>query len=194
MKLIFATQNQHKRDEVQAMIGDNITVISLQDLNFRDELPETSESLEGNALQKAEFIYGKLHQNCFAEDTGLEIDALNNRPGVYSARYAGIGKNSNDNIHLVLMQMQGIQNRKSQFRTVICLIMDGETYYFEGTVKGIITSEKRGTSGFGYDPIFIPDGGNKTFGEMTNEEKNEISHRSKAMKKMLEFVESKNDR
>ncbi|MBA2407744.1 MAG: non-canonical purine NTP diphosphatase [Chitinophagales bacterium] len=191
MRLIFATQNQHKRDEVQALIGNSLSVSSLQDFNFRNELPETSDSLEGNALQKAEFIYNKLHQDCFAEDTGLEIEALNNKPGVFSARYAGNQKNSDDNINLVLTEMEGIENRRARFRTVICLYLESGRYYFEGIVNGTIVSEKRGKSGFGYDPIFIPDGTDKTFAEMSDNEKNEISHRGKAIKNMMEFLESK---
>lgn len=191
MKLIFATQNQHKRDEVQAILGKHVEVVSLADLNFHDELPETHATLEENALEKAQFIYRKFSTNCFSEDTGLEIEALNGEPGVYSARYAGEGKNANDNIQLVLKKLRGFKNRKAHFRTVVCLVSNGRHYFFEGIVKGTIAIEPSGVSGFGYDPVFIPEGYDKTFAVMTGEEKNSISHRRRAIDKMKEFVETR---
>ncbi|MEP7129201.1 MAG: RdgB/HAM1 family non-canonical purine NTP pyrophosphatase [Chitinophagales bacterium] len=190
LKLIFATQNRFKRDEVQAMLGNEINVLSLTDLDYEEELPETHETLEENALEKAQFISHKFSMHCFSEDTGLEIDALNGAPGVYSARYAGDGKNANDNIELVLQNMSGKKNRNARFRTIVCLILKNQIHYFEGIVNGIIAEAIAGNSGFGYDPVFIPEGSNKTFAAMSKEEKNAISHRRIAIERMKEFLET----
>ncbi|MEO6167665.1 MAG: RdgB/HAM1 family non-canonical purine NTP pyrophosphatase [Chitinophagales bacterium] len=193
MKLIFATQNQHKRDEVQALLGNSIQILSLADLQFHQELPETHDTLEENALEKAVFISNKFSMDCFSEDTGLEIAALNGAPGVYSARYAGEGKNPEDNIQLVFQQMNEKENRSAQFRTVVCLLLKNEPHFFEGMVAGTITKEQTGVSGFGYDPIFIPEGYDRTFAAMTKEEKNEISHRRRAIDKMSAFLKKQAD-
>lgn len=190
MKLIFATQNQHKRDEVQAILGNEINLLSLIDLDFRQELPETHDTLEENALEKASFISRKYSMNCFSEDTGLEIESLQGAPGVYSARYAGEKKNADDNIQLVLQRMSGKENRKARFRTLVCLMINQQVYYFEGVVNGNIAEEKSGVAGFGYDPIFIPQGQTKTFALMTSTEKNSISHRRIAIDKMSDFLQA----
>ena len=188
MRLIFATQNNHKRDEVQAILGDAIEIISLKELNFSEELPETHVTLEENALEKAHFVYKKFGLDCFSEDAGLEIEALNGEPGVFSARYAGAGRSSKDNINLVLEKMSGIQNRNASFRAVICLILKSNPYYFTGIVKGTITKQERGVTGFGYDPVFLPEGFSKTFAEMTPMKKNAISHRRMAIEAMSRFL------
>ncbi|MGB3076614.1 MAG: RdgB/HAM1 family non-canonical purine NTP pyrophosphatase [Chitinophagales bacterium] len=190
--LIFATQNRFKRDEVQAMLGNDIHVLSLSDLYYEGELPETHETLEENALEKAQFISNKFSMDCFSEDTGLEIDALNGEPGVYSARYAGNGKSATDNIERVLRKMSGEKNRKAKFRTIVCLILKDQIHYFEGIVNGIISEDITGNSGFGYDPVFIPEGSNKTFATMSKEEKNRTSHRRIAVERMKEFLKTHN--
>lgn len=166
----------------------NIKLLNLQDINFTDDIPETSPTLEGNALQKARLIYDKFQIGCFADDTGLEIEALDGRPGVYSARYAGEDKNTEANMNKVLLELGGAENRKARFRTVIALILDGKEHLFDGVVNGVILTEKRGGKGFGYDPIFMPEGHPKSFAEMTLEEKNNISHRAIAVKKLIEFL------
>ena len=173
---------------MQAILGDAIEIISLKELNFSEELPETHFSLEENALEKAQFIYEKFALDCFSEDAGLEIEALNGEPGVFSARYAGPGRGAKDNINLVLEKMSGMQNRNASFRAVICLIMKSNPYYFTGTVKGTITKQERGVTGFGYDPVFMPEGFSKTFAEMTAMEKNAISHRRMAIEAMSRFL------
>ncbi len=188
MKLIFATQNRHKLYEVQSIIGNQHQLISLADLNYFDELPETHFTLEENAEEKSEFIHARFNADCFAEDTGLEIEALNNEPGVFSARYAGEQKSALDNISLVLSKMAGVTNRKAKFRTVICLITGRGKYFFEGAVEGNILFENAGTSGFGYDPIFAPLGYEKSFAQLSFEEKNKVSHRSMAFIKMKNFL------
>lgn len=188
MKLLFASQNEHKAAEVREIIGDEIGIISLHDLDFTDELPETHYTLEENALEKAAFVFQKFNQDCFSEDTALEIDALNGEPGVYSARYAGRAKNAKDNIGLVLKKMTGVSNRSARFRTVVCLMLKGKSYFFEGVVKGKILNYESGTTGFGYDPIFVPDGFTKTFAEMSISEKNQISHRRQAVIRMRDFL------
>lgn len=188
MRLIFATQNNHKRDEVQAILGGAIEIVSLKELNFSEELPETHFTLEDNALEKAQFIHEKFALDCFSEDAGLEIEALNGEPGVFSARYAGAGRSSKDNINLVLEKMSGIGNRNASFRAVICLILENKPYYFHGKVKGTITKQERGVTGFGYDPVFLPEGFSKTFAEMTAMEKNAISHRRMAIEAMSRFL------
>lgn len=188
MNLIFATQNKHKAQEIQVLMPDGITVKTLADINCQDDIPETSPTLEGNASLKSAFVLSKFNVDCFADDTGLEIDALNGAPGVLSARYAGEAKDSNANMDLVLSQLEGEENRKAQFRTVISLRLFGQEYLFEGLVKGEITENKSGKEGFGYDPIFKPDGFDCTFSEMSMEEKNKISHRGLAIAKMIDFL------
>jgi len=188
MKLVFATQNQNKVKELKALMPKSVKLLSLKDINCDDDIPETSPDLKGNALQKAQYVYQKFGLNCFADDTGLEVEALNNAPGVFSARYAGLQKNSEDNMNLVLHQLKDKLNRKAQFKTVICLIISGKTYFFEGIVKGEITKQKSGNKGFGYDPIFKPNGYNITFADMSLSEKNKISHRGKAVEALIKFL------
>jgi len=188
MEIVFATQNAHKLIEIRKILGKSYTIISLSDIGCFDELDENHDTLEANALQKARFIYQNYHKNCFADDSGMEIDALNGRPGVNSARYAGKDKDMNANIEKVLDEMKGISDRKAQFRTVIALVLDEKEFLFDGVIKGSIINQKRGNNGFGYDPIFIPEGYNQTFAEMTLEEKNKISHRAMAVEKLKEFL------
>lgn len=187
-KLVFATNNLHKLKEVSAILKDKIEILSLNDINCHTDIPETSETLEGNAFLKSQFIYNNYGLNCFADDTGLEVEALNGKPGVYSARYAGDNHNSEANMLKLLHDMKGIENRKAQFRTAISLIIDKTEYMFEGVIKGIIITEKRGLSGFGYDPIFIPEGYSETFAELGDEIKNKISHRAQAVNKLCKFL------
>lgn len=186
--LVFATNNKHKLDEVQKITSGSVNIVSLEDIDCHDDIPETSDTLEGNALQKALYIKEHYGFDCFADDTGLEVESLNNAPGVYSARYAGPGHNSEANMNKLLQEMNDIENRKACFRTVIALIFNGKEYFFEGIVKGQITKEKRGISGFGYDPIFIPDNYTETFAEIGNDIKNTISHRAEAVKKLSSFL------
>ena len=188
MEIIFATHNQHKTQEARAILGDNWTLKNLHDIGCEEEIPETADTLQGNALQKAQYVVDHFHANCFADDTGLEIEALDGRPGVYSARYAGEHCTYQDNVNKVLEEMQGMTNRKACFKTVVALILDGETYLFEGRVDGKIIETPRGTSGFGYDPVFMPDDYDQTFAEMGDELKNSISHRARAMQKLMEFL------
>ncbi|OFX17613.1 MAG: non-canonical purine NTP pyrophosphatase [Bacteroidetes bacterium GWA2_31_9] len=190
MKLLFATQNSHKLFEIKHLIPSTFELINLKELNFNEEIPEDYETLEENASQKSRFIYNKLKINCFADDTGLEIDALGGKPGVFSARYAGESRNSSDNMKKVLSEMQNITNRSCRFRTIISLIIDGNEHLFEGIVNGKIISTPTGKEGFGYDPIFIPEGYSNTFAEMLISEKNKISHRALAFNKLKEFLES----
>ena len=174
-KLVFATNNAHKLDEISSILGEKVELLSLKAIHCHVDIPETADTLEGNAMLKAEYIYKNYGLDCFADDTGLEVEALNGAPGVYSARYAGgEGHNAEANMQKLLQNMQGVQNRKAQFRTAICLILDGKKHLFEGIVKGEIIKEKRGSSGFGYDPIFVPEGYTKTFAEIGNETKNKI--------------------
>lgn len=189
IQLVFATQNQHKAQEIQAIMPEGIQVLTLKDIDCNDDIPETAITLEGNAELKADYVVQKFNVNCFADDTGLEIEALNNEPGVYSARYAGEQKNSDDNMNLVLEKLKNNTNhRNAQFRTSICLILNGEKHFFEGIVKGTITTSKSGSKGFGYDPIFQPEGFNKTFAEMSLDQKNAMSHRGRAIQKMIDFL------
>jgi len=188
MELVFATANQNKAKEIQSLIPDSIEILSLNDIHCLEEIPETQATIEGNASQKAFYVYEKYQQNCFADDTGLEIEALNGQPGVFSARYAGDAKNANDNMDKVLLELKGIGNRKARFKTVISLVINGEELQFEGIVDGTILIEKRGGSGFGYDPIFLPDGSSKSFAEMELAEKNKNSHRAAAVKKLVEYL------
>ncbi len=188
MKLIFATHNKHKAQEIQSLVPSEIQILTLDDIQCFDEIPETSPTLEGNANQKMQFIIDHYNVNCFADDTGLEIEALNGEPGVYSARYAGEMKDPNLNMNLVLSKMNGIKNRSARFRTVIALYLNGEKYQFEGIVNGKITESKSGKEGFGYDPIFEPENCGKTFSDMNLQEKNQLSHRARAFAKMIDFL------
>ena len=188
MELVFATNNSHKIKEITPLLKNRVQILSLKDKNIKENIPETKDTIEGNASEKAFYIYNKYSFNCFADDTALEIEALNGEPGVYSARYAGDRCSFDANINLVLDNMEGITNRKARFRTVISLIIDGKETMFEGIVKGVITTERYGRDGFGYDPIFIPDGYGMSFAEMTLEEKNKISHRGKAVAKLVKFI------
>lgn len=187
-KFVFATNNAHKLEEVTAILGDRVEVLSMKDIDCHADIPETADTLEGNARLKAEYIYNNYQLDCFADDTGLEVEALNGAPGVYSARYAGDAHNSEANMKKLLQDMEGIENRRAQFRTVFALIIDGKQHLFEGIVKGEITKNRRGTSGFGYDPIFIPEGYTQTYAEMGNELKNKISHRALATNKLCKFL------
>lgn len=186
--LVFATNNRHKLDEVQKIVGKDFTIVSLADIDCHDDIPETADTLEGNALQKARYIKEHYGYDCFADDTGLEVETLDNAPGVYSARYAGEERSAEANMQKLLAEMEGKDNRKARFRTVIALILNGEEQLFEGIVKGEIIREKKGAAGFGYDPIFVPEGHNQTFAEMGNDLKNTISHRAEAVKKLDEYL------
>jgi len=190
MELIFATNNHHKLSEVQEIIGNHFKLISLLEAGFTGYINENQNTIEGNAVEKAKYIFNKLKRNCFADDTGLEVEALHNAPGVFSARYAGIENNSEANIGKLLLNLTGKNNRNAQFRTVISLIFNEKEYLFEGIVKGTIINQKRGKDGFGYDPVFVPDGYNKTFAEMPVSMKNKISHRAKAVQKLAAFLNS----
>jgi len=190
--IIFASQNEYKIQEIKeillaANLQDKILIRGLDAINFFSGIPETSNTIEGNAVQKASYIYEHFKVNCFAEDTGLEIEHLNGEPGVYSARYAGEHRNDNDNVDLVLKKMSNASNRSARFKTVIALIYEGNKHLFKGICEGSISFERIGDGGFGYDPIFIPRGHTHSFGQMSSAEKNKISHRSKALKKMLDF-------
>ncbi|MDR2407775.1 MAG: non-canonical purine NTP diphosphatase [Bacteroidales bacterium] len=192
MELVFASNNKHKLDEVKSVIGTMCTILSLSDIGCYDDIPEDKPDLQGNALQKAHYIYRKYHRNCFSDDTGMEIEALDGRPGVYSARYAGNQCSFEDNMNKVLHEMQHHTNRNACFRTVVALIMKGKEYLFEGRVDGVILFEKHGQQGFGYDPIFQPLGYDVSFAEMDMEAKNAISHRGRALEKLLHFLKTKN--
>ena len=188
MKLVFATNNQNKLLEIKQLLDDSIELQSLNDINCTDEIPETRETLEGNASEKSFYIFNNFGMNCFADDTGLEIEALNGEPGVYSARYAGEEKNAENNMDLVLEKLDKIKNRKARFRTVISLVIDGYETQFEGVVDGHILEEKRGQTGFGYDPIFQPIESCFSFAELSMVEKNEISHRGRAVQKLVKYL------
>lgn len=187
-KFVFATNNIHKLREVAAIVGHQIELLSLNDIGCHDDIPETSDTLEGNALLKARYVYERYHTNCFADDTGLEVEALGGAPGVYSARYAGEGHNSEENIKKLLHELEGKDNRKARFRTVFAIIINGKEHLFEGIVRGEIIARKRGTSGFGYDPVFVPEGFTQTFAEMSDGQKNKISHRALAVGKLCKFL------
>lgn len=190
-KLVFATNNAHKLEEISAILGEKVELLSLKDIHCEADIPETADTLEGNAIQKAEYIYQHYGLDCFADDTGLEVEALHGEPGVFSARYAGgAGHNSEANMQKLLQNLQGIDNRQAQFRTAICLILDGKTHLYEGIVKGEIIRERRGATGFGYDPIFVPEGYHQTFAELGNEVKNRISHRARAVEKLCRFLKA----
>jgi XTP/dITP diphosphohydrolase len=186
--IVFATNNAHKLEEVQAIVSGGVKVVSLSEIGCYDDIPETADTLEGNALLKAEYVYERFGFDCFADDTGLEVETLNGAPGVYSARYAGDSQDANANIEKLLRAMEGQTDRKACFRTVIALIRSGKTTYFEGVINGHITDKKSGNNGFGYDPIFVPDGYDKTFAELDANAKNTISHRALATKKMAEHL------
>ncbi|TYP98257.1 XTP/dITP diphosphohydrolase [Tenacibaculum adriaticum] len=190
MKLVFATNNLNKLAEVQKMLPSSIELLSLKDINCFDDIEETAATLEGNAQIKANYIKEKFGYNCFADDTGLEVDALNGDPGVYSARYAGEPTNAENNMQKLLSELENKPNRKAQFRTSICLNLDNNQFLFDGICKGEILTEKHGEKGFGYDPIFQPEGFDKSFAEMSSEEKNKISHRGLAINKLVEFLTS----
>ena len=190
MTLTFATSNKNKAKELNALLNSNINIQTLVDIGFNGDIPETSDTLEGNALLKAKFVTNNFNLDCFADDTGLEITVLNGSPGVYSARYAGEEKSSDKNMDKVLREMEGALDRTAQFRTVISLIINNKEYLFEGICKGEITQEKSGSDGFGYDPIFKPEGYEVTFAEMSLEEKNKISHRGIAVRKLVDFLNS----
>lgn len=188
MRLCFASNNEHKLNEIQKAIGGDIQLVSLNQIGCYEELPETRDTLEGNSLQKAEYVFSHFQIPCFADDTGLEVEALQGAPGVYSARYAGEQRNSNDNIDLLLKNLKGVSDRKAQFRTIITLLgFESGPLFFEGIIRGEIITERRGTAGFGYDPIFVPDGFSRTFAEMSLEEKNQLSHRALAVRKLIDY-------
>ena len=188
-KLVFATNNAHKLEEVRAILEPEITIISLNDLDCHDDIPEIADTLEGNALLKATYIHNKFGLDCFADDTGLEINELNGDPGVYSARYAGEDNNAYNNMSKVLSLLGNSRNRKACFRTVIALIIDQQTLFFEGKIDGTIALKPLGESGFGYDPIFIPEGYSLSFAQISSETKNAISHRALAINKLIEFLQ-----
>lgn len=188
MDLCFATNNKGKLHEVKALVGDNYNILSLADIGCFEELPETQPTIEGNSLQKAEYVWKKYKVNCFADDTGLEVFALNGAPGVISARYAGEKCSPEDNMNLLLKNMQGISDRKAKFRACITLILDGQINQFEGVVHGEILERKTGDKGFGYDPIFKPEGYDLSFAELSIEEKNSFSHRGKAVVKLVNYL------
>lgn len=186
--LVFATNNLHKLEEVRDILGGSFRIASLKEIGCTDDIPETADTLEGNALQKARYVKDKFSYDCFADDTGLEVEALGGAPGVFSARYAGPGHDSEANMRKLLKELEGKMNRQAQFRTVVALLLDGEEYTFEGIVRGTILTERRGTAGFGYDPVFVPEGYAETFAEMGSEEKNRISHRARAVQKLADFL------
>jgi XTP/dITP diphosphohydrolase len=188
MELVFATANQNKAKEIQSLIPSFIKIRSLNDINCLEEIPETQPTIEGNSSQKAFYVFEKYKVNCFADDTGLEVEALNGKPGVLSARYAGDTKDANANMDKLLLELKGIENRKARFKTVISLVINGEEHLFEGIIDGDILEEKRGGDGFGYDPIFMPIGYQQSFAEMNLVEKNKISHRARATYKLLEYL------
>lgn len=187
-RIIFATANRHKLEEVQQILGPDFELVTPADMGITEDIPETQPTIEGNASQKARYIYDKTGENCFADDTGLEVDALGGEPGVLSARYAGEGKRAEDNMAKLLSNLEGKTDRTARFRTVISLILDGREHLFEGTVEGEIITERHGTDGFGYDPVFRPEGRRETFAEMEAADKNRISHRGRAVKKLVEFL------
>lgn len=191
MKILFATSNQNKANEIRKMLPRNLKLLTLSDIDISEEIPETSDTIEGNAKQKADYITNHFQLNCFADDTGLEIEALDGEPGVRSARYAGKDRSDEANIHLVIEKLASQKNRSARFKTVIALNINGAQHLFEGIVNGTIRHSKSGTNGFGYDPIFEPENCGKTFAEMTMDEKNSYSHRARAIEKMIDFLNNK---
>jgi len=190
MTLCFATNNAHKVKEIQALLGNSFNLQSLNDIGCAEELAEDQDTLEGNSQQKAQYVFDNYHVSCFADDTGLEVETLNGEPGVYSARYAGAQRNADDNMQLLLKNMQNKNNLNARFRTVITLITQGGTHQFEGILNGTITFDKRGTQGFGYDPVFVPEGYKQTLAELDLHEKNKISHRARAVQKLVLFLKT----
>ena len=188
MKIVFATNNQHKLDEIRKISKGQLEILSLSDIDCYDDIPETGVTLKENAHIKAIFVKEKFELDCFADDTGLEVDALDNAPGIYSSRYAGPKCDPEDNMQKLIQSLQGKENRDAQFRTVIALILEGEEYFFEGIVRGKITQQKEGSNGFGYDPIFKPTGYDKTYGELSDDIKNSLSHRAIATQKLISFL------
>lgn len=188
MKLVFATNNKNKIKEIKHLLNNSLEILSLEDIQCFEDIPETYDTIEGNAIQKAQYVYENYGYNCFADDTGLEIEALNGEPGIYSARYAGEEKNPEMNMNKVLDKLKNVSNRNARFKTVIALIIDGKTTCFEGIVEGEIAHTKSGSEGFGYDPIFMPKGYNKTYSEMSLDIKNTMSHRAIATKKLIAFL------
>ncbi len=191
MRLIFATNNRHKLTEVGQILGSELELVTLAECGITEDIPETSPTIEGNALQKARYVWERTHQNCFADDTGLEVEALDGAPGVRSARYATDGHDFDANVTLLLHNLEGVENRAARFRTVIALIIDGREYLFEGIVNGRIIAERKGGEGFGYDPVFVPEGEELTFAEMSAEAKNAISHRGRAVAKLAQYLRAK---
>lgn len=189
-EIVFATNNRHKLEEIRKITKGTLHILSLSDIHCAEEIEETGATLEENALLKARFVKEKYGYDCFADDTGLEVEALDGAPGVYSSRYAGEACNPADNMDKLLKEMRGLENRTARFRTVIALLFNGEKHFFEGVVNGKITHEKKGEAGFGYDPVFVPEGYNQTFAELGDEVKNQISHRALATQKLMEFLRS----
>lgn len=193
MKLCMATNNAHKIEEIRPLVPGTVGLVSLEAVGCREELPETGDTLEANSRQKAQYVWDHYGVSCFADDTGLEVEALRGEPGVYSARYAGPGRDARANMELLLRKLEGEENRRAQFRTTITLILDGEAYQFEGVVRGAILGAARGTGGFGYDPLFVPDGYARTFAEMDLAEKNKISHRARAVERLIRFLREREE-
>jgi len=187
-KIVIATNNVHKLEEIRAILGDQLELLSLKDIHCEVDIPETADTLEGNASQKARFIYDNYGLDCFADDTGLEVEALNGEPGVHTARYATEGHDTDANVRKLLHELKGKKNRKARFRTIVSLIEDGVEHQFEGIVNGTITTEKRGKNGFGYDPVFVPEGYDETFAELGVEVKNHVSHRARAIAKLCNYL------
>ncbi|MEY4085190.1 MAG: hypothetical protein RL074_977 [Bacteroidota bacterium] len=189
MQLVFASNNKNKIKEIQLLVSDTIQILSLEEIGCTEDIPETADTIEGNAILKANYVTEKFGFNCFADDSGLEVEALNGEPGVFSARYAGEPKNDENNIDKLLANLKEIENKKANFKTVICLNLNGEQQLFTGIINGQIIAERVGTNGFGYDPIFVADGYQKTFAELTLEEKSNISHRGIAVKQLITFLQ-----
>lgn len=190
MKLVFASNNKNKIIEIQSILPDTIKILSLEDIGCNEDIPETANTIEGNAILKANYVTEKYGYDCFADDSGLEVEALNGAPGVYSARYAGNQKNNEDNIDKLLVELSDKNNRRAHFKTVIALNMKDQQQLFTGIAKGIITTERKGINGFGYDPVFQPEGHDRTFAEFSLEEKSAISHRAKAVKQLISFLQN----
>lgn len=191
LQIVAATNNEHKLSEIRPLIGPDLRILSLHDIGCEVDLPETTDTLEGNSLQKAQYVFDHYRLPCFADDTGLEVESLNGAPGVYSARYAGEKRNSEDNIDLLLKNLEKKENRTARFRTVITLLGFGDPAFFEGIISGVILRERHGSGGFGYDPVFQPDGYSRTLAEMTMEEKNRISHRGLAVQKLVSYLNNR---
>ena len=187
-KLVFATNNAHKLEEVRAILKEEFAVVGLEDIGCNEDIPETGDTFRANASIKSHFVLKNFQMDCFADDTGLEVDALGGQPGIYSARYAGKNASYEQNVDKLLLELDNLQNRKARFRTVISLLLNGEEYFFEGVIEGMIISERKGINGFGYDPVFVPDGYEQTFAEMDPKLKNSLSHRARAVKKLADFL------